>query len=64
MIGILGYAGLSPVMFLLLAKVLGRAKARSEEAARSLGPELGLNLGREHPQDVFKEDPFKEKHPV
>ncbi len=40
-IGILGYAGLSPVVFLLLAKVLGRAESCSEEAARSLGPQLG-----------------------
>jgi hypothetical protein len=64
MIGIFGYAGLSPVVFLLLAKVLSRTKARSEEAARSLGPELGLNLGRENPQEVFKEDSFKEKHTV
>lgn len=62
MIGILGYAGLAPVVFLLLAIVLGRAESRSQEAARSLGPELGLNLGRENPQEVFKEDSFKEKH--
>jgi hypothetical protein len=41
MIGILGYAGLGPVVFLLLAKVLGRAESRSQEAARNLGPELG-----------------------
>jgi membrane protein implicated in regulation of membrane protease activity len=61
-IGILGYAGLSPVVFLLLAKVLGRAESRSQEAARSLGPELGQNLGRENPQEVFKEDSFKEMH--
>ncbi len=32
LIGIFGYAGLSPVVFLLLAKVLGRAEARSQEA--------------------------------
>ena len=63
-IGILGYAGLSPVVFLLLAKVLGRAESRSEEAARSLGPELGPTNGRANPQEVFKEDSFKEKHTV
>lgn len=40
-IGILGYAGLSPVVFLLVAKVLGRAESRSEEAALSPGPRLG-----------------------
>jgi hypothetical protein len=53
MIGILGYAGMSPVVFLLLAKVFGRAESRSQEAVRSLGPELGTNNGRENPQKVF-----------
>jgi len=53
MIGILGYAGLSPVVFLLLAKVLGRAESRSEAAARSLGAQSGPNNGRENPQEVF-----------
>ena len=56
MIGIFGYAGMSPVVFLLLATVLGRAKTRSQAAARILGPELGPNNGREHPQEDFKED--------
>src|SRR5438552_230299 len=64
MIGILGYAGLSPVVFLLLAKVLSRAKARSEEAARSLGPELRPHNDRQNAQEVFKEDSFKEKRTV
>ncbi len=32
-IGIFGYAGLSPVVFLLLAQVLGRAEVHSQEAA-------------------------------
>ena len=35
-IGIFGYAGLSPVVFLLLAKVLGRTESRSQETARVL----------------------------
>jgi hypothetical protein len=56
MIGIFGYAGLGPVVYLLVALVLGRAEARSQEAARSLGPEFGPNTGREHPQQGFKED--------
>jgi hypothetical protein len=64
MIGILGYAGLGPVVYLLVAIVLGRAESRSQEAERSLGPELGPNNGRENPQEVFKEDSFKEKHTV
>jgi len=64
MIGILGYAGLGPVVYLLVAIVLGRAESRSQEAARSLGPELGSNNGREHPQKGFKEDSFKVKHTV
>jgi hypothetical protein len=64
MIGILGYAGLAPVVYVLLAIVLGRAESRSQEAARSLGPEVGLNLGREHPLEGFTEDSFKEKHTV
>jgi hypothetical protein len=64
MVGILGYAGLGPVVYLLVALVLGRAESRSQEAARSLGPELGPNNGREHPQAGFKEDSFKEKHTV
>ncbi len=64
MIGILGYAGLSPVVFLLLAKVFGRVETHSQEAARSLGPELGPTNGRANPQEVFKEDSFKEKHTV
>jgi hypothetical protein len=56
MIGILGYAGLSPVVYLLVAIVLGRAESRSQEAARSLGPEFEPNTGREYPQEGFKED--------
>jgi hypothetical protein len=63
-IGIFGYAGLGPVVFLLLAKVFGRAESRSQEAARSLGPELRPNSGRENPQEVFKEDSSKEMHTV
>lgn len=55
MIGILGYAGLGPVVYLLLAIVLGRAESHSHEAARSLGPELWSNNGKEHPQEGFKE---------
>ena|SRR2546426_6077771 len=53
-IGIFGYAGLSPVVFLLLATVLGRAESRSQEAARSLGPGSGPNNGRENPQEVWE----------
>ena len=60
-IGIFGYAGLGPVVFLLLAKVLGRAESRCQEAAQSPGPELRLNLGRQNAHEVFKEDSFKEK---
>jgi hypothetical protein len=63
-IGIFGYAGLGPAVFFFLAKVLGRAEAHSQEAARSLDPELGLNLGRGNPHEPFKEDPIKEKHTV
>jgi hypothetical protein len=55
-IGIFGYAGLGPVVYLLLALVLGQAKAPSQEALPSLGPELGSNTGRQHPQEGFKED--------
>jgi hypothetical protein len=64
MIGIFGYAGLGPVVFLLVALVFGRAESRSQEAARSLGRELLPTNGREHPQEGFKEDSFKEKHTV
>jgi hypothetical protein len=60
MIGIFGYAVLGPVVFLLVALVFGRTESRSQEAARSLGPELWLNNGREYPQEVS----FKEKHTV
>lgn len=38
-IGILGYAGLGPVVYLLLAIVLGRAESRSEEATPGLDPQ-------------------------
>ena len=55
-IGIFGYAGLGPVVCLLVALVLGRAESRSQEASRSLGPELGSNTGRQHLQEGFKED--------
>jgi hypothetical protein len=34
-IGIFGYAGLGPVVFLLLAKVLGRTESRSQATARA-----------------------------
>jgi hypothetical protein len=64
MIGIIGYAGLSPVVFLLLAFVFGRAKSRSEVAARSFDPELELNPSRENPQEGIKKGSFKEKHAV
>ena len=63
-IGILGHAGLGPVVFLLLAKVLGRAESRSQETARRLSPEVVLNPSRENPQEGFKEDSFKEKYTV
>ncbi len=56
MIGILGYAGLGPVVYLLMALVLGRAEVPSQEAPRSLGKDAGSNNGREHPQEGFKED--------
>jgi hypothetical protein len=56
MVGIFGYAGLGPVGFLLMALVLGRAEAHSQEAPRSLGPVRGSNTGRQHPQEGFKED--------
>ncbi len=55
MIGIFGYAVIGPVVFLLVALVFGRAASRSQEAARSLGPEVGLNPGKEHPQEAFRE---------
>jgi hypothetical protein len=64
MIGIFGYAGLGPVVFLLVAIVFGRARSRSQEAARYLGPESGSHNGRVHPQEAFKEDSFKKKHTV
>jgi hypothetical protein len=64
MIGIFGYAGLAPVVFLLLAIILGRTESGSEDALRSLGPQSSTNNGRERPQEVFKEDLFKEKHTV
>jgi hypothetical protein len=64
MIGIVGYAGLAPVVFLLLAIILGRTESGSQDAIRSLGPQSSTNSGRETPRDVFKEDLIKEKHPV
>jgi hypothetical protein len=56
MIGIFGYAGLGPVVFLLVALVLGRAESRSQEVPRGLGKDAGSNTGRQHPQEGFKED--------
>jgi hypothetical protein len=38
MIGIIGYGGLSPVVFFLLAKILGRAESVSQKAKRNLNP--------------------------
>jgi hypothetical protein len=64
MIGIIGYAGLGPVVFLLVAIVFGRAASGSPKGARSLGPELWSTNGREHPYEGFKEDSFKEKDSV
>jgi hypothetical protein len=64
LIGIPGYAGLGPVVYLLVALVLGRAGAPSQEAAQSRNPELAPNTGREPPQEGAKEDSLKEKHAV
>jgi hypothetical protein len=63
MIGILGYAGLAPVVFLLLAKVFAKVEEHLDDAG-GLSPESGPNNGSVHLQVYVKAGLYKDQYTV